>query len=103
MLSPTLDEQSNIIAPPTAPLGSLLAEAIYSSSTAAKAALQEYAQVNGYGIGIESSTQKCIFFQYAKGGKYDDRFKDPIVHVSKQHKNTSTIKTDCKFKAVVRQ
>ena len=65
MSSPILDEQSN---------------------TAAKAALQEHARVNGYGIGIESSTQKRIFFQYVKGRKYDDRFKDPIVHVSKQRK-----------------
>jgi hypothetical protein len=103
MSSPTLDEQPNIMAPPTAPLGPLLAEAIYPSSTAAKAALQEHARVNGYGIGIESSTQKRIFFRCAKGGKYDDRFKDPTVQISKQCKNTSTMKTDCKFKAVVRQ
>ena len=101
MLLPTLNEQPNIMAPPTASLSPLLAEAIYPSSTAAKATLQEHTRVNGYGIGIESSTQKCIFFQCAKEGKYDNQFKDPTVHVSKQRKNTSTMKTDCKFKAVV--
>jgi hypothetical protein len=36
MSSPTLDEQPNIMAPPIAPLGPLLAEAIYPSSTAAR-------------------------------------------------------------------
>jgi hypothetical protein len=103
MSSPTLDEQPNIMAPPIAPLGPLLAEAIYPSSTAAKAALQEHARVNGYEIGIKLLTQNRIFFWYIKGDKYDDRFKDSIVHISKQRKNTSTMKTDCKFKAVVRQ
>jgi hypothetical protein len=103
MLSPILDKQPNIMAPPIAPLGTLLADAIYPSSTAVKAALKEYARVNSYRIGIESLIQKCIFFRCAKRGKYDDRFKDPIVYISKQCKNTSTMKTDCKFKVVVRQ
>ena len=101
MLSPTLDEQPNIMAPPIVPLSPLLAEAIYPSSTAAKAALQEHARVNDYRIRIKSSIQKHIFFWCVKGGKYDDRFKDPTVHILKQCKNTSTMKTDCKFKAVV--
>ena len=101
MSSPILDEQPNIMALPTAPLGPLLAEAIYPSSTAAKAALQEHTQVNNYRIRIESSTQKCIFFQCAKGDKYNDQFKDLTIYVLKQCENTSTMKTDCKFKAVV--
>jgi hypothetical protein len=69
MSSPILDKQPNIIAPPTVPLGPLLAETIYLSSTAVKAALQEHARVNSYRIGIESLTQKHIFFRCAKGGK----------------------------------
>ena len=72
MSSLTLDEQPNIMALPTVSLGPLLTEAIYPSSTAAKAALQEHARVNGYGIRIELSTQKRIFFRCAKRGKYDD-------------------------------
>jgi hypothetical protein len=39
MSSLTLDEQPNIMAPPTVPFGPLLAEVIYPNSTAAKAAL----------------------------------------------------------------
>jgi hypothetical protein len=81
--APALDVLPDIMAPPTAPLGPPLAEAIYPDSTAAKAALQEHARVNGYGIGIDSSTQKRLFFRCAKGGKYDDRCKDPTVHTSK--------------------
>jgi hypothetical protein len=91
------------MAPSIVPLGPSLAEAIYSNSTTAKAALQEHARINGYGIGIHSSTQKRVFFRCAKGGKYNNRCKDSTIHASKQRKNTSTMKTDCKFKAVVRR
>jgi hypothetical protein len=43
MLSLIFDKQPNIIAPPIVSLGPLLADTIYPSSTAAKAALQEHA------------------------------------------------------------
>lgn len=60
--APAPDVPLDIMASPTAPLGPPLAEAIYPDPTAAKAALQEHARVNGYGTGIDSSTQKRVFF-----------------------------------------
>jgi hypothetical protein len=105
MSSPALPDivPPDIIALPTAPLGLPVAEAIYPNSAGARTALQEHARVNGYGIGVESSTQRRVFFWCAKRGKYDNRHKDPTVHESRQRKNTSTMKTDCKFKAVAQQ
>jgi hypothetical protein len=32
-----------------------------------------------------------------EGGKYDDCGKDLTVHISRQRRNTSIIKTDCKY------
>jgi hypothetical protein len=62
-LAPAPDVPLNIMAPPTAPLSPPLPEAIYPDSTAAKAALQEHAQVNSYGIGIliiiDSLVESC--------------------------------------------
>ena len=38
-----------------------------------------------------------------KVARYDNRIKDSTVHPSRQRKNTSTIKTRCKFQAVARK
>jgi hypothetical protein len=39
----------------------------------------------------------------SKGGNYDAKGKDPATHASKQRKNTSTMKTDCKHQCVARK
>ena len=78
-------------------------EAVYPDSEAAKFALQEHARMNGFGISIESSTALRVFYRCAKGGKYNNRFKDTTKHVSRQRKNTSTMKTGCKYQVVARK
>jgi hypothetical protein len=50
---------------------------------------------------IHSSRKQRAIFKRTKGGKYDDRAKDPTVHISRQRRNTSTIKTDCKYQVQV--
>lgn len=85
-----------------APLGPQLPDGLYPDLDAVKAALQVHARGNGYGVAIESSRMDRTFWRCSKGGKYDNGFKDPSVHTSRQRKNTSTIKTGCKFQAVVR-
>ena len=93
----------SLLAPPTiaplpaAPLKPLVTKAVYTNPIAVRAALQEHARVNGYGIAVESSSKKRVFYRCAKGGKYDNRFKDPTVHESKQRRDTSTMKTNCKY------
>jgi hypothetical protein len=86
-----------------APLGPPLQTAVYPYLDAAKDALQAHARDNGYRIAIESSDKRRTFFRCSKGGKYDNRFKDSTVHPSRQRKNTSTMKTRCKFQAVARK
>jgi hypothetical protein len=62
-----------------------------------------FLQHNGYGIAVDSSSKKRVFYRCAKGGKYDNRHKDPTVHESKQRRDTSTMKTDCKYQAVAQE
>jgi hypothetical protein len=78
-----------IATPPAAPLGPSVAEAVYTDPAAASAALQEHTRVNGYGIAVESSSKMPVFYRCEKGGKYDNRFKDPTVHESKQRRDTT--------------
>jgi hypothetical protein len=85
-----------------APLGPPLEEAIYADAKAVQAALQSHARDNGYGISIASSKKDKVYYGCAKGGKYRDR-KDPDTHESKRRKNTSTMKTDCRFSVVAKK
>lgn len=52
---------------------------------------------------MDSSSKKRVFYRCAKGSKYDNRHKDPTVHESKQRRDTSTMKTDCKYQAVAQE
>jgi hypothetical protein len=85
-----------------APLGPLVAEGVFTNPQAAKAALQEHAKNNGYAISVDSSNIKRVFYICTKGGKYSSKGKDPTVHLSRQRRNTGTIKTECPYKVVVR-
>jgi hypothetical protein len=89
--------------PPLAPLGDPIDEATDSDSSTAKAALQEHAAGNGYAISAESSSDRRAFYKCSKGGKYNAKCKDPSVHLSRQRPNTSTLETDCPYKAVARK
>jgi len=80
-----------------APLGPLFDEAVYKDFATIKAALQEHARINGFAISVHSSREQRAIFKCTKGGKYDDRGKDLTVHTSRQRRNTSTIKTNCKY------
>jgi hypothetical protein len=80
-----------------APLGPPFGEAVFKDFATIKAALQEHARINGFAISVHSSREQRAIFKCTKGGKYDDRGKDPTVHTSRQRRNTSTIKTDCKY------
>jgi hypothetical protein len=85
-----------------APLGLPLDEATYATPEAVKAALQSHAQDNGYGVSVSSSKDQRIYYACAKGGKYRDT-KNPETHKSKRRKNTSTMKTDCRFSVVAKK
>jgi hypothetical protein len=63
-----------------------------------KAALQSHACENGYSIKADSSTAVKASWICSKGGLYDDRFKRDDVPEKKRRKNTSTMKTGCKFR-----
>jgi hypothetical protein len=80
-----------------APLSGSIDKAVYSDLAAAKAALQAHAGGNRYAISVESSTEWHVFYKCLKGGKYNTKCKDPSVHLSRQHLNTSTIKTGCLY------
>jgi hypothetical protein len=75
----------------------LFNKAIYKDFATIKAALQEHAWINGFAISIHSFKEQRAIFKCTKGGKYDDCSKDPTVYTSKQRRNTSTIKTNCKY------
>lgn len=85
-----------------APLGPSITEGVFSDPKAAKAALQEHAQENCYAISVDSSNPRRVFYICTKGGKYNSKGKYPTVHPSRQRRNTSTIKTECPYKAVAR-
>ena len=85
-----------------APLGLPLDEAIYTTPEAVKAALQSHARDNGYGVSVSSSKDQRIYYACAKGGKYRDT-KNPETHESRRRKNTSTMKTDCRFSIVAKK
>lgn len=87
----------------TAPLRPPIAKAVYPNPAAVKSALQEHARANGYRIAVDSSTTLQAFYRCFKGKKYDNRFKDPTMHESRQRKDTSTIKTNCKYRVVARK
>ena len=84
-------------------LGPAIAEAIYANPKAAKAALQAHAGEHGYSTTVQSSSDRRVFYMCSKGGNYDAKGKDPATHPSKQRKNTSTMKTDCKYQCVARK
>jgi fermentation-respiration switch protein FrsA (DUF1100 family) len=92
MSTPALPEA--LLGPPI-PLG------VYSDPKAVKAALQAHACQNGYAITVSSSSSRWAFYIYSKDSKYDPKGKDPVIHETKRCKNTSTIKTDCLYQAVV--
>ena len=83
------------MATPT-PLSLLPNEVIYDTLEAAKAALQSHAQDNEYGISVISSRDSRTTYSCAKGGKYRDT-KNLETHKSKHQKNTSIMKTDCRW------
>jgi hypothetical protein len=85
-----------------APLGLPPDEATYTTLEDVKAALQSHARDNGYGISVTSSRDQRIYYAYTKGGKYRDT-KSPETHESRRRKNTSTMKTDCRFSVVAKK
>ena len=76
-----------------APLGSPFAEAVLPDLLAVKAALQDHAKGNGFAISVDSSNAQQAFYIYTKGGKYNPKCKVSTNHLSRQRRNTSTIKT----------
>jgi hypothetical protein len=79
-----------------APLGPPPDEIVYSTLEAAKSALQNHARENGYGVSVVSSRETRTAYGCAKGGKYRDT-RNPETHESKRRKNTSSMKTDCRW------
>jgi hypothetical protein len=63
-----------------------------------KAALQKHALAHGYAIKPDCSTPIKAAWVCSKSGNYDDRSKNlKDVPDKKRWKNTSTMKTGCKF------
>lgn len=87
---------------PLAPLGPPIAEVTCSDLQAAKSALQAHSGENGYAISVESSNALRVFYRCAKGRTYDNSNKGK-AHKSKQRKNTSTMKINCKYLVVARR
>jgi hypothetical protein len=88
--------------PPLTPLGPPIEEAICLDLLSAKSALRTHASGSGFAIAVEPSTILRIFYRWAKGGKYNNRFKGN-THESKQQKHTSIMKTGCKFRVITRR
>jgi hypothetical protein len=88
---------------PLAPLSPALPEATYPTLEAVKAALQAHARGNGYAITVKSADSRRGFYMCSKSGKYDSKVKNPDTHETKRHKNTSTMKTDCPYRAAARK
>jgi hypothetical protein len=86
-----------------APLGPAIAETVYDDPKAVKDALQAHAGQNGYSITISSSNERRVFYMCSKSGKYDAKGKVSTTHESKRRKNTSTMKTDCKYQCVAQK
>ena len=86
-----------------APLGPAIAETVYDDPKAVKDALQAHAGQNGYSITVSSSNERRVFYMCSKSGKYDAKGKVSTTHESKRRKNTSTMKTDCKYRCVARK
>jgi hypothetical protein len=64
-----------------------------------KAALQKHALAHGYAIKTDCSTPIKAAWVCSKSGNYDDRSKNlKDVPDKKRRKNTSTMKTGCKFR-----
>jgi hypothetical protein len=85
-----------------APLGLLPEEAIYADTKVVQAALQSHARDTRYSISITLSKKEKVYYSCAKGGKYRN-IKDSNIYKSKCRKNTSTIKTDCRFSVVAKK
>jgi hypothetical protein len=85
-----------------APLGLPFDEATYTTPEAVKAALQNHARDNSYGVSVSSSENQRIYYACAKRGKYRDT-KNLETHKSKRRKNTSIMKTDCRFSVVAKK
>jgi hypothetical protein len=83
-----------------APLRDPIAKAIYIDTAAAKAACQEHAKANGFAISVASSSALRVFYAYTKSGVYNLKGKESTVYLSRQRRNTSTIKTNCLYKCV---
>ena len=92
---------ANAMATP-APLGLPFDEATYTTPEAVKAALQSHARDNNYGVSVSSSKDQRIYYACAKRGKYRDT-KNLETHKSKRRKNTSIMKTDCRFSVVAKK
>jgi hypothetical protein len=63
-----------------------------------KAVLQDHALINGYAINVDCSTAIKAAWVCSKSGHYNSRSKNKDVLENKRRKNTSTTKTDCKFR-----
>ena len=63
-----------------------------------KAVLQDHALINDYAINVDCSTPIKAAWVCSKSGKYDSRSKNKDVLENKRRKNTSTMKTGCKFR-----
>jgi hypothetical protein len=79
------------------PLGPAIVETVYDDPKAVKDALQAHAGQNEYSITISSSNERQVFYMCLKSGKYNAKGKVSTTHESKRRKNTSIMKTDCKY------
>lgn len=61
-------------------------------------ALQDHALKNGYAVKVDCSTAAKAAWTCTKGGHYDSRSKNKDVPNAKRRRNTSTMKTGCKFR-----
>jgi hypothetical protein len=82
------------------PLGELPTEATYTDLPTLKAALQNYAQVNGFAISVATSRPNRTIYKCSKTGNYDSRNKHTAANMdqSKLRKHTGSIKTNCPFR-----
>ena len=62
-----------------------------------KAVLQDHALAHGYAISVDCSTAAKAAWTCSKSGKYRDT-KNEDVPEKKRRRNTSTMKTGCKFR-----
>ena len=77
-------------------------EATYTDISTGIAAIQAYAQANGYAFRQRDKQHSRIVFVCDREGKYNHRGKNPNIHKSRQRHNTGTKKCGCLIKVAFR-